>query len=49
MYHSRSLDKCIQVVPTTVDFLGGTSDKEPPCQCRRHKRHGFNPWDVKIP
>ena len=19
------------------------------CQCRRHKRHGFNPWDGKIP
>ena len=25
---------------------------EPPgsaCQCRRHKRHGFNPWVGKIP
>ena len=21
----------------------GTSGKEPSCQCRRHKRHGFNP------
>ena len=23
--------------------------KEPACQCRRHKRHGFDPWIEKIP
>jgi hypothetical protein len=23
---------------------GGTSDKDPTCQFRRQKRHGFNPW-----
>ena len=23
--------------------------KEPTCQCRRLKRHGFNPWVRKIP
>ena len=23
--------------------------KEPACQRRRHKRHGFNPWVGKIP
>ena len=23
--------------------------KYPACQCRRHKRHGFNPWVRKIP
>ena len=28
---------------------GGTSGKEPACQCRRHKRHGFDPWVGKIP
>ena len=28
---------------------GGTSDKEPACQCKRLKRHGFNPWVGKIP
>ena len=22
----------------------GASDKEPTCQCRRHKRHVFNSW-----
>ena len=31
------------------DLLGGGSGKEPTCQCRRHKRHGFNPWVRKIP
>ena len=28
---------------------GEASDKEPACQCRRHKRHGFDPWVGKIP
>ena len=27
---------------------GGSSGKEPCCQCRRHKRCGFNPWVRKI-
>ena len=27
----------------------GASDKEPTYQCRRHKRHGFDPWIRKIP
>ena len=30
-------------------FPGGISGKESVCQCRRHKRHGFNPWVGKIP
>ena len=29
-------------------FPSGTSGKESTCQCRRHKRHGFNPWIRKI-
>ena len=29
-------------------FPGGTSGKELSCQCRRHKRHGFDPWVRKI-
>ena len=28
---------------------GGTHGKEPCCQCRRYKRHGFYPWVRKIP
>jgi len=31
------------------DFPGGTVGKESPCQCRRHKRCGFNYWVRKIP
>ena len=30
-------------------FPGGTSGKELSCQCRRHKRLGFDPWVQKIP
>ena len=30
-------------------FPGGARGKDPACQCRRHKRHGFNPWVRKIP
>ena len=30
-------------------FPGGTSGKEPTCQCRRHKIHRFDPWVWKIP
>ena len=25
-------------------FPGGTRGKEPSCQCKRHKRHRFDPW-----
>ena len=30
-------------------FPGGTSGKEPACQCRRHKRDRFNSWARHIP
>ena len=29
-------------------FPGGTSGKEPTCQCRRHKRCGLNLWASQI-
>ena len=32
-----------------MGFPGGTIDKEPACQSRRHKRHRFDPWVGKIP
>ena len=32
-----------------VRLPGGASGKEPAYQCRRHKRHGFDPWVRKIP
>ena len=31
-----------------LGFPGGLSCKEPTCQCRRHKRHKFDPWVRKI-
>ena len=31
------------------DFPRGTSGKEPACQCRRHKRYGFDPWSERFP
>ena len=34
---------------TSQGFPGGTSNKEPACQNRRHKRLGFDPWVGKIP
>jgi len=33
---------------TWQSFLGGTSGKEPTCQCRRHERCWFDPWVKKI-
>ena len=36
-------------VYTRHSFPGGIGDKESTCQCRRHKRHSFDPWVGKIP
>ena len=32
-----------------IVFPGGAIGKEPTCQCRRHKRPGFDPWVCTIP
>ena len=40
---------CWAVSQESRCFPGGTSGKEPACQCRRHKRCGFDPWVGKIP
>ena len=32
-----------------MPFPGGIHGKEPGCQCRRYKRHGFDPWVGEIP
>ena len=32
-----------------MGFPGGTGGEETACQCRRHKRRGFDPWVGKIP
>ena len=33
----------------TVYFPGTSDGKESACQCRRHKKHRFDPWVGKIP
>ena len=43
---------CLYLLTSVIlytSFPGDTSGKEPACQCRRHKRYGFNPWVGKIP
>ena len=35
--------------PTQWGFSCGASGKEPPCQCRRHKRHRFDSLVTEIP
>ena len=41
------LDMCKTLIcregKLALDFPGGTSGKEPTCQCRRPKRHRFDP------
>ena len=37
-----------EILNIHIGFPGGTSGKEPDCQCRRHKRRGFDPWVGKI-
>ena len=41
------LGRCLTVL--VICFCCGTSGKEPTCQCKRHKRHGFNPWLGRCP
>ena len=43
--------RMIFLVPIELNnsIPGDTSGKESACQCRRHKKHGFNPWVWKIP
>ena len=46
--HQIMEDKCYFCV-LIMGFPGGTSGKELACQCRRPKRHEFDPWVRKIP
>ena len=39
----------ITITVFILGFPGGTSDEEPACQCRRHKRYGFDPWVGTLP
>ena len=31
-----------------IGFPSGPSGKEPACQCRRHERCGFDPWEEPL-
>ena len=46
----RMVYVCIYtIIYILLGFPGGASGKEPACQCRRCKRHGFDPWVRRIP
>ena len=53
LHHSRRFPLCPftkpPFTPSKKGFSGGTSSKEPSCQCKRHKWDGFNFWVRKIP
>ena len=36
-------------MPEIWGLPGGSSGKEPTCQCRQRKSHEFDPWVGKIP
>ena len=38
-----------RVVKESAGLPEWLSSKDPACQCRRHRRRGFNPWVGKIP
>ena len=41
-------ESSIDIYIHALGFQGGASGKEPICQCRRLKRHRFNPWEGKL-
>ena len=41
--------KDLAILLGTWGFAGSTSGKDPACQCRKHKRGGFDPWVGKMP
>ena len=40
---------CSCMLKSKLHTHGGAVGKESTCQCRRRKRHGFDPWVWKIP
>ena len=50
-YDPSSLPPYLQdmVYNNGLAFLDSASGKEPACQCKRCKMHGFDPWVRKIP
>ena len=48
-HHPRALSLLLARSAWQVGLPGWLSGKEPACQCRTHKRPGFDPWVGKIP
>ena len=46
--YAHAIKSMINTYIWLIGFPGGSSCKEYACQCRRHKRHGFNPWVREI-
>ena len=46
---NNGLNEAHKGIWVCMEFPGGTSGKEPACQCRRHEGRGFDPWIWKIP
>ena len=49
LHGATDTDQIITQIYKLRGSPGVTSGRKPTCQCRRHKRHGFNPWVRKIP
>ena len=47
--HTCTYTHTYSCVITLSQPFGGASGKEPPCQCRRHKGHRFDPWVGRSP
>ena len=45
--HTSRLGKIICTRTCVLGFPGGASGNESTCQCRRHKRCGFDPWSSR--
>ena len=60
LYDNRLYCACLSIIQSVIirwmyvqnisePLMGSYSSKEPACQCRRCKRHGFEAWAWKIP
>ena len=49
LHGGTDTDKIIIQIYKLQGSPGVTSGRKSTCQCRRHKRHGFNPWVRKVP
>ena len=48
LHGATDTDQIITQIYKLQGSPGVSSGRKPTCQCRRHKRHGFNPWVRKV-